>query len=360
MKILMTADSVGGVWQYSLELMRALPECEFVLATMGAPLSDSQAREVSQLANVEIHSSSFALEWMENPWQDVEAAATWLLQLARDFAPDIVHLNSYAHGALDWPAPVVVVGHSCVLSWFEAVENRDAPASWNRYREEVMRGLRAADVVVAPTRAMLGELEKFYGPFARTAVIFNARDAAIYTPVAKENYVLAAGRLWDEAKNIGALARVSPRLSWPVCVAGNNQHPDGGEISLQNVRALGQLNAEAMRDALGRAAIYALPARYEPFGLSILEAGLSGCALVLGDIASLREVWGDAAIFVAPDDENALQSAIAALIDDENLRAEMGARALVRARGFSPGAMAHGYREIYRSLVECDIKSQPA
>ena len=351
MKILMTADSVGGVWQYSLELMRALPEHQFVLATMGAPLSPAQTREVAQLPNVEVHQSSFALEWMENPWPDVEAASLWLLELARDFAPDIVHLNNYAHGALDWHAPVVVVGHSCVLSWFEAVENRAAPASWNRYREEIARGLRAANIVVAPTRAMLGELEKFYGPFARTTVIFNARDAKNFAPGTKENCVLAAGRLWDEAKNIGALARVAPRLSWPVCVAGNNRHPDGGEISLQNVRALGQLNAAEMRDALGRAAIYALPARYEPFGLSILEAGLSGCALVLGDIKTLREVWGDAAIFVAPDDENALQSAIAELIDNESLRDEMGARALRRARGFSPDAMANGYREVYAELV---------
>ena len=351
MKILMTADSVGGVWQYALGLMRALPQHRFVLATMGAPLSPAQTGEVARLRNVEVHPSSFALEWMENPWRDVESAATWLLQLARDFAPDVVHLNNYAHGALDWRAPVVVVGHSCVASWFEAVQKQSAPASWNRYRQEIARGLRAADVVVAPTRAMLGELEKHYGPFARTAVIFNGRDAAVYAPAAKENYVLAAGRLWDEAKNIGALARVAPRLNWPVCVAGNNRHPDGGEIQLQNVCALGVLNADEMRDWLGRAAIYALPARYEPFGLSVLEAGLSGCALVLGDIASLREVWGDAAIFVAPDDENALQSAIAQLIDDESLRREMGARALVRAREFSPEAMARVYSEVYAELV---------
>ena len=350
MKIFMTADAVGGVWQYSLELVRALPEHRFALATMGAPLSGSQTREAAQLANLEVHQSSFALEWMESPWRDVEAAALWLLQLADKFAPDIIHLNNYAHGDLNWRAPVVVVGHSCVLSWFEAVENRAAPASWNRYREETKRGLCAANVVVAPTRAMLCELEKFYGPFARTVVISNARDAANYAPAAKEKYILAAGRLWDEAKNIGALARVAPRLSWPVCVAGNNRHPDGGAICFDNVRALGHLGAPQMRDWLSRAAIYALPARYEPFGLSALEAGLSGCALVLGDIPSLREVWGDAAIFVAPNDENVLQNAIAELIDNPQRRAAMGARALQRALTFSPEAMANGYREIYAEL----------
>ena len=56
---------------------------------------------------------------------------------------------------------------------------------------------------------------------------------------------------------------------------------------------------------MGRAAIYALPARYEPFGLSILEAALSGCALVIGDIPSLREIWADAALFVPSDGHDA-------------------------------------------------------
>ena len=46
----------------------------------------------------------------------------------------------------------------------------------------------------------------------------------------------------------------------------------------------GQLTTAEVRNVINTASIYALPARYEPFGLSILEAALSGCALVLGDI----------------------------------------------------------------------------
>ena len=41
-KVLMTADAVGGVWTYALDLVRALPEVEFALATMGRRLSESQ------------------------------------------------------------------------------------------------------------------------------------------------------------------------------------------------------------------------------------------------------------------------------------------------------------------------------
>ena len=61
-------------------------------------------------------------------------------------------------------------------------------------------------------------------------------------------------------------------------------------------------------------AIYASPARYEPFGLGVLEAALSSCALVLGDSPTLREPWSDAALFVPPDDHDALLTALADVV----------------------------------------------
>jgi hypothetical protein len=61
---------------------------------------------------------------------------------------------------------------------------------------------------------------------------------------------------------------------------------------MRRVRCLGPLEASELAGWMHRAAIYALPARYEPFGLSALEAAQAGCALVLGDLSSLREVWG--------------------------------------------------------------------
>ena len=79
----MTADTVGGVWTYALELARALEPhgVEIALATMGARLSAAQRAEVARLANVEVFDSGFKLEWMDEPWRDVEAAGWWLLEL---------------------------------------------------------------------------------------------------------------------------------------------------------------------------------------------------------------------------------------------------------------------------------------
>jgi glycosyltransferase involved in cell wall biosynthesis len=106
-----------------------------------------------------------------------------------------------------------------------------------------------------------------------------------------------------------------------------------------------------LAERLATSAIYALPARYEPFGLSALEAGLSGCALVLGDIPTLREVWGAAAMFVPPDDHAALAETLDGLISNSALRADLAQRARSRAENFSPARVAAGYLEAYRSCL---------
>src|SRR5438045_2420010 len=97
-RILMTADPIGGVWTFALELASALKEngVEVFLATMGAPLSVHQQREASGLGNVQVYESRFKLEWMEDPWDDVAAAGAWLLKLEQRLQPDIIHLNGYA------------------------------------------------------------------------------------------------------------------------------------------------------------------------------------------------------------------------------------------------------------------------
>jgi glycosyltransferase involved in cell wall biosynthesis len=167
----------------------------------------------------------------------------------------------------------------------------------------------------------------------------------------KENFVLSAGRLWDEGKNLQALDEAAVRLSIPVYVAGDCRHPEGRIIRPQAAHALGALSPDRLAERMARAAIYAAPARYEPFGLSILEAAASGCALVLGDIPSLRELWDDAAVFVPPDDAEALADAITGLMNDRGLRARQGAAAKDRSRHFSAAHMGWRYLQLYRELI---------
>jgi glycogen synthase len=251
---------------------------------------------------------------------------------------------------LDWKAPVVVVGHSCVLSWWVAVHGTNAPAGWQRYAERVRGGLRAADIVIAPTAAMQSALQRHYGPIRNARVIPNGRWIQERCE-AKESFVLTAGRLWDRAKNVEGIARVASAIPWPVRVAGECRSPDSGELQLTGVEWLGRLPEAELLAWMRRAAIYALPARYEPFGLSVLEAALSGCALVLGDIPSLREIWGDAAVYVRPDDSPNLTAALRSLIDCADRRSALAERARHRARALTAEKMTDTYCDAYRSLL---------
>ena len=344
----MTADNAGGVWSYALELADALAEldAEVVLAVMGSQLSVEQSEELRRSAVAGGYSLDVKLEWMEDPWSDLARAGRWLLNIRDEVQPDVVHLNGYTHAVLPWRTPLLVVAHSCVLSWFAAVRGQDAPSAWSRYATAVRAGLEAADLVVAPTRAMLREVEQRYGTKIKGLVIPNGRSPSALR-AAKEPIVFTAGRLWDEAKNVAALDRVAGRLAWPVYVAGALER---GQRT-RTAHALGQLG-RAQTDAwFARASIFALPARYEPFGLAALEAALARAALVLGDIPSLREVWQDAALYVDPDDDDAITAALTLLIEEDALREELAQRALLRALEFSPQRMAAAYVAAYEQLL---------
>lgn len=354
----MTADSIGGVWTFSLDLIHALRDegVQFALATMGRKLTPAQRATVEELENVSLYESELKLEWMEDPWDDVDRAAEWLLEIASDFRPDLVHLNGYAHAALPWECPVLVAAHSCVYSWFTAVKGLPPPRDpWKIYHRYVREGLKAASMVTAPTQAMLDALNIHYGDtFPTGEAIFNGRSQGHFRSAFSEEIVLTAGRLWDEAKNIRILEDAAAQIEWPILVAGEREHPDGGSVSFSDLQHLGLLCPDAFADQLARASIYALPARYEPFGLSALEAGLSGCALVLGDIPSLREVWGDAALFVAPDDAAAWTEALQELVSNAPLRETFARRARERAQKFTPERMAEGYLRAYRSILNTE------
>ncbi len=303
LKILMTADAVGGVWRYSVDLIEGLGKygVSVLLASMGPRPSEDQKRQLRAIPNVTLVESDYALEWMPNPWVDVDAAGKWLLALAQDFQPDLVHLNGYAHAALPWRRPTVVVAHSCVASWWRAVHGCAPGPEWDEYRRRVLGGLGAANVVLAPSSAMARATVAEYGlnpDDIRVVHNFSNTDAS--ERIRKEPFFLAAGRIWDEAKNITVLEQITPKLNWEMRIAGSDRGPEHPTATVNSARFLGMLPYSDLLEQMARASIFVHPALYEPFGLSVLEAARRGCCLVLADIPSLRELWRGAAVFVNP------------------------------------------------------------
>ncbi len=348
--VLLSADTAGGAWIFALELMAGCAEAgvRFTLALAGAPPDEADRRRLSRLPHVTIRHLPGRLEWMPEPWADVDRTGAWLRRIAEEVRPDIVHLNSYACAADGFDQPTVVTAHSCVCSWWRAVHGVAAPTGWDEYRARVARGLAAADVVVAPSHAMLQALVREHGPVRDGTVIANGLAAAPARSPHKEPIVFCAGRLWDEGKNLAVLDRTAPAIAWPIVAAGPLE-PPGSDTPrpVRHLRALGRLDRSEIRRWMRRAAIYVHPARYEPFGLSVLEAAQSGCALVLGRIPSLIELWHDAACFVDPDDEDALAAALTELIVDHQARRRLAATAVERARRYGATPFARAYLDLY-------------
>jgi glycogen(starch) synthase len=369
--VLMTADAMGGVWTYALALASALQPSgvTFTLAVMGPAPTDAARAHAEALTNARLRAHPYRLEWMPDSDRDVRIAGRWLKRLADRIQPDVVHVNGYAHAALPLGRPVLTVAHSCVRSWWRAVKGGPPPDAWNNYTHRVSDGLAASTLVVAPTHAMAESLRLEYGFAGPIAIVphglpapFRA-TAAIRTRAPKESCIFAAGRFWDEAKNLDLLDDIASTLPWPILTAGSIAAdvaepiapivtPDRRRVAPRHVWHLGQIDRADVQQRMARAAIYAHPARYEPFGLSVLEAAQAGCALVLGDIPNLREIWHDAALFVDPHDRAALREALARLIADAPLRARLASAARARAAAFSDRRMAERYLAIYHALAD--------
>ncbi|CCD94292.1 putative glycosyltransferase protein [Bradyrhizobium sp. ORS 375] len=349
--ILMTTDTVGGVWSYATALATTLAArgADIHLVTLGpAPRADQRA--MLQGTSVELVETDLALEWQDPDAGDLDHARNVLLALERDIRPDIVHLNSFREATFDWRAPVLVVAHSCVHSWGLACNETGflQEPGWQRYRALVADGLRRADAWVAPSCAFGEVIGRMHEPHRPGALIWNGAAPARQVPTAKDTFVLAAGRMWDKAKNLQVLAECADGLPCPIRVAGAGTDITRPQSSLQQ---LGELAHGELRDWMSRAAIFASPALYEPFGLSVLEAASAGCALVLADIPTFRELWQDAAVFVVPSDVRALRSTLSWLATDHRARVMLQDAARQRAARYTLSRMATSYGELYGNLL---------
>lgn len=350
-RVLLTTDGFGDVWNCALELVRSLNgRFDFVLATQGAGLTPEQ-RCAAQACVSELYEGPHKPEWMDEPWPEVDAAGEWLLELEARVRPDLIHVNSYSHASLPFCSPVALTAHSCVYPWRQVVDGAPPQPSWKEHHNVVAAGLRAAEQVAVPSQAILDALELNFGPQPHACVIYNGLDSQRFFSVPKEPFIFSAGRPWDEAQNVGTLAGSADKLPWPVCIAGEQISPDGARVDVANVCRVGALEPEVLAGWLARASIFVSPAKYEPFGLSVLSAALSGCALVLGDIPSLREIWGECAVYVTPGDAEKLEKVLLDLISLPRERARLGARAHARAGAYSSSAMGGAYEALYRQLT---------
>lgn len=350
MKILMTTDTVGGVWHYAVDLVSCLTESqiEVVLVAIGPTLSEGQQAQADQL-NAKFYHRPYKLEWMNDPWEDVEKTNEWIKEISRNEKPDLLHFNNYPQAALDWNVPVILVAHSCVASWWQAVKNKPLPA--DRYFDTVKKAFHTADIVVSPTKAMLTVYQQIYGDFKNAQVIYNGLNLIDYgVKEEKQPIIFCMGRLWDEAKNIRLVAQAAKEIKGNIFIAG--KQPDTESCKADNITYLGQLSRKEIFKWLKKSSIYLLPVKYEPFGLSFLEASALKCALIGGDIPTLRELWKESMTYTDTDNASELAKACNTLLNNKKYCQSMGEEAYRNGKQYSLARKKEQYIKLYHNALQ--------
>lgn len=359
MRILMTTDTVGGVWTFTQQLTQELLRVghSVALVSVGRLPSPAQlgwCRSLRSLYKREFRfmTSSAPLEWMPQNDAAYSSAAPLLISLAAKFSPDILLTSQFCYGALPLDIPKVVVAHSDVLSWGQACRAGMLPKTpWLlTYINLVSKGIEAASAVVAPTHWMLAALAANFTLSDCSVVIPNGFDAsASANTEPRQHQAVSAGRFWDEAKNLNILQGIASEL--PIVVAGSISSTHDTDHS-RRLRFIGELSQNDVLALYRRSSIYICTSIYEPFGLAPLEAALCGCAILANDIPSLREVWKDGAIFFRGPGE--LEQKILSLRERDALR-NAQQQSFARASIYTSTRMTESYLNLFGRLLKSDL-----
>lgn len=354
MKVLITADAVGGVWQYSTDLARGLSKLgiDTVIAVTGPPPSRAQTEAAGAIKGAALIETGMPLDWLADSRASVKRIGEAVARLADRHRADVVQLNAPALAAeAKFARPVVAVAHSCIATWWSAVKEEKLAGDYRWRAELTGRGLAAADIIVAPTEAFAEATRQAYALKRRPVTVHNGRSALPLAKGAQHDCAFTAGRLWDKGKNVATLDRAASMLPIPLHAAGPTRGPSGDMIELRHAHGLGTLDERQIARWLAARPVFVSAALYEPFGLAVLEAAAAECPLVLSDIPTFRELWHGVAAFVDPLDSARFAETVSLIVRDDFARAEMGRAARERAARFTVDAMAGKMAAIYARLA---------
>ena len=353
-RILLTTDVVGGVWDFCAVLARELrASAQVTLLAFGVPTPAH--RRTAAAIGVDLRSVPLKLEWMQDAAADMLETRQVVKDIARQLGADVIHANQFAAACADVvEVPVVLTLHSDVLSWRRwTYGTTDVPPEWQSYARLVREALVRADAVVAVSDFLAREIAQLYAANRSVEVIHNGWPARPPAHAPRERITIMAGRIWDAAKNIPLVAEAARGWSHgDVYLAGEATHPDGGRANVPApLQPLGFLDRRELDRWLRRSAVYVSTAKYDPFGLLPLQAALSGCALLLSDIPSYRELWDGAACFFRPNDAADLRRQWQMLLEDSQRLGGLQSAAYRRASTrYTADAMARAYRGVYTRL----------
>lgn len=364
----------GGVARYVDELVHAIDADLIVVCHRR---DEARYRTLSPRSTIVVGPRFLAWRAYRLAWEQLA-----LPLLARRHDVDVVHSPHYTTPIL-MARPRVVTIHD--VTFFTEPHLHRPLKRWF-FKTWIRMSVRIAAEVITPSRATAEELERVTGYSARKVrVAHHGVDHERFAPPTSSEiddvlgeldvprqYVLFLGTI-EPRKNVPALIRAhgviaAQRHVVPVLVlAGARGWETGVERALAEhprpdlVRSLGYIDAHQVVPLLGGALVVAYPSEGEGFGLPVLEAMAAGAVVLTTRRLAIPEVAGDGAIYSEPEPD-AIATALSDLIDDDDARRHVRARALVRAAQFSWGDSAAAHVIAYRaaaSMAPSDSGTMP-
>lgn len=343
-----------GIGQYTSNLLAALrnmaPEHEYVPIAWGK-------EPVMRLDN--------RLRWQQVlvPWR------------ARSAHADLLHVPGFDAPRLK-PCPVVLTCHDLIGMLFPQNLPPIARFYWSRW---LPLSVGFADAIIADSLATQRDIVRLLAIDPERIHVIHLGVDPRFQPQERqeiarirqryqlpERFILFVGTL-EPRKGIdtlidalAALRQAQPELA--LVIAGKRgwyweqllQRIETQGLAAQ-VHVLDYVHEDDLVGLYAAAAVFALPSRYEGFGLPVLEAMACGAPVVTTNVSSLPEVTGEAGLMVAPNDVDALAAAIHVILDQPQLHAALRARGLERARGFSWARTAQATLQVYEQVYHARL-----
>lgn len=368
-----------GVGHYTFELARALarmaPGCEFELvypSSFRAPeeidrasLSSSALPRNLRIARVEV--GALTRHW-------------WSLGLPRQLkragrSYDLFHGTNFDVPLWGCPATVLTL-HD--LSALTHSSTHTARASFRAHRRLPLM-IRRADAVITPTEAVRVEARELFGIEAEKIFAVHEAPRKLFKPVGDEEGARKAlRRLKIDEEFILSVGTIEPRKNLIVLLrafeslvksgrAGRAQLVVAGRKGWLNkdffaevarsparerINFTGYLADEDLRALYSTCRAFVYPSLYEGFGLPPVEAMACGSPVLCSRIPALEETTQGAALLFDPHDSESLALALASLLADEQARAQLSARGVLRASRLTWDATARRTLEVYEQAMK--------
>ena len=263
--------------------------------------------------------------------------------------------------------PTVITVHDLAIyrnpAWFPGRQ----PLST---RLVIPRSLARADVIIAVSKNTADDIEDLFGIPASQISVVPHGVSHLFRPMSREDLDIARARLQLPERFILFVGTIEPRKNLATLLEAWAMLSDRPDLVIvgawgwlyepikEQIARLGPrvhhiqgLDPAELPAVYNLARVLAQPAWYEGFGFPPLEAMACGTPVVVSDRASLPELVGDAALIAPADDPEAWRKALAKVISDSDLAADLKRRGILRAAQFSWSRSAElTWRSIDRAI----------